>query len=170
MRSRCYNPKTQTKKPTYIGCGIHPDWHDYSNFVDWCEANYVEAYFLDKDLLIDGNKVYGPDTCVFVPIEVNNLLLVPVMRQRQYPAGVELKSGKFRATVYCNRDLKRGTIRATPEEAYADYIDMKTKHVESVLAKHPDLSPTLCIAIRTKFHNQISEGIKVLNTQLMCSR
>ena len=32
-----------------------------------------EGKFIDKDLLFPGNKVYGPDTCVFVTRQLNNL-------------------------------------------------------------------------------------------------
>ena len=32
-----------------------------------------EGKFIDKDLLFPGNKVYGPDTCVFVTRQLNNI-------------------------------------------------------------------------------------------------
>ena len=34
-------------------------------------GHYREDWHLDKDLLFKGNKVYSPETCVFIPREIN---------------------------------------------------------------------------------------------------
>ena len=44
-------------------------------FKDWMENQDWEGNQLDKDLLFEGNKVYGPKTCVFVTRMVNNFTL-----------------------------------------------------------------------------------------------
>lgn len=66
MICRCYAETSVIAYPTYVNCTVCDEWHDYQVFSKWYEENYIEGYELDKDLLIDGNKVYGPDTCVFV--------------------------------------------------------------------------------------------------------
>lgn len=71
MLSRCYSAKTQNKRPTYKDCTVSEDWHTLSNFRAWMAAQDYEGKHLDKDLLIEGNKVYSADTCVFVSPMVN---------------------------------------------------------------------------------------------------
>lgn len=66
MLTRCYNNKNQTKQPTYIGCSVCEEWHNFQNFAKWMNELDYEGKQLDKDIKIKGNKMYGPDTCVFV--------------------------------------------------------------------------------------------------------
>jgi len=66
MIQRCYDPKWHDKKPTYTGCTVCDEWHNYQVFSEWFEDNYIEGFQLDKDIKIDGNKVYSPETCMFV--------------------------------------------------------------------------------------------------------
>lgn len=71
MLSRCYSVKYQEKHPTYAGCTVVAEWLTFSNFKTWMESQVWEGKQLDKDLLFQGNKVYGPNTCVFVSRMVN---------------------------------------------------------------------------------------------------
>lgn len=87
MLCRCYNRKYQMHHLTYIGCEVAPRWHNFQNFcwdvkqLDGYEqwSNYQMGvsdaeYQLDKDKLVDGNKVYGPETCCFITATENYLL------------------------------------------------------------------------------------------------
>lgn len=49
------------------------EWKSLSKFKEWFDVNYIEGYELDKDLLIEGNSMYSPSTCCFVPKELNCL-------------------------------------------------------------------------------------------------
>ena len=71
MIKRCYCPKAQKKKPTYVGCSVVSDWHNFQVFALWFYKNHIKGYDLDKDIKIKGNKVYGPDTCLFVTRKAN---------------------------------------------------------------------------------------------------
>lgn len=66
MLCRCYAETSSIAYPTYADCIVCDEWHNYQVFSKWFEENYIEGCELDKDLLVDGNKVYGPDTCTFV--------------------------------------------------------------------------------------------------------
>jgi hypothetical protein len=74
MLERCYSPKSQLIRPTYIGCSVCDEWLIFSNFKEWFDVNYIEGFHLDKDILVEGNKIYSPFTCVFVPQYINSLL------------------------------------------------------------------------------------------------
>lgn len=70
---RSYSPKQQEKQPTYKGCTVSKVWHNFQNFAEWFELNYIEGYHIDKDIKAKGQKVYGPDFCSFVTQAENNI-------------------------------------------------------------------------------------------------
>lgn len=76
MLERCYSEECQAKRPTYKGCVVCDEWHNFQNFAKWYEENYPKdggKYHLDKDLSCYGErgKLYSPETCVFVTAQVN---------------------------------------------------------------------------------------------------
>ena len=75
MIERCYSTTTQERQPTYIGCTVDDDWHNFQNFALWfhTESNYKEGLHLDKDIKIAGNKIYSEEACMFVTISNNNI-------------------------------------------------------------------------------------------------
>ena len=72
MLKRCYDPATQVRQPTYVGCSVNKEWHNFQVFATWFEEHYIDGYHLAKDIKVPGNKVYGPDTCTFVSQAKNN--------------------------------------------------------------------------------------------------
>lgn len=72
MLGRCYSSKAQERNPTYKGCSVSEEWLRFSNFRAWMESQDFEGKQLDKDLLLEGNKVYSKETCVFVSRVVNS--------------------------------------------------------------------------------------------------
>lgn len=72
MLKRCYCHKTQRRQPTYKGCTVCVEWHNYQNFAKWFEVNYIKGLHLDKDIRSQGEKVYSPETCMFVTCAKNN--------------------------------------------------------------------------------------------------
>ena len=88
MIRRCYDEKMWNKIPTYRDCEVCKTWHRLSNFRKFYEEHYVEGYELDKDLLYKGNKIYSPNTCVFLPHEINSFLANKYTNRGKYPTGV----------------------------------------------------------------------------------
>lgn len=76
MFQRCYDENYHIKKPTYIGCSVVEEWYNFQVFAKWFEENFnhevTDRLVLDKDILVRGNKIYSPETCCFVPYEINN--------------------------------------------------------------------------------------------------
>ncbi|HBN9495202.1 TPA: hypothetical protein L3876_006610 [Pseudomonas aeruginosa] len=102
MLTRCYSQIELARHPTYIGCTVTPAWLSFSAFVSWMELQDHEGKQLDKDILSPGNKVYSPDTCVFVSSQMNKFLTDSSSSRGEWPAGVYLegRSGRFKAQ--CN--------------------------------------------------------------------
>lgn len=72
MFVRSYSENYKAKQVTYEGCEVDQSWHLFSRFREWMERQEWQGMALDKDLLVAGNKTYGPDVCCFVPQFVNN--------------------------------------------------------------------------------------------------
>lgn len=102
MFVRCYSEKEVARNPTYDGCSVDPRWHHFMDFREWMVSQDWEGNQLDKDLLISGNKVYSPETCIFVSHQVNTFMTDRVNHRSVYGIGVriEKKTGKFVAQ--CN--------------------------------------------------------------------
>lgn len=61
--------------PTYKDVTVCEEWHNFQNFAKWFEKNYnpkiMKGWHLDKDILSGEDKIYSPETCCFVPPEIN---------------------------------------------------------------------------------------------------
>lgn len=76
MLRRCYCPKRQEVRPTYKGCTVCEEWHNFQNFAEWYYQNLPDKenkYQIDKDIKFSGNKLYSPDTCLLVTGVQNNV-------------------------------------------------------------------------------------------------
>jgi len=70
-----FSPEWLNKYPTYENVDLFSDWIYFSKFKSWMETQDWEGKQLDKDLLSGENKIYSPDTCIFIPQELNKFLI-----------------------------------------------------------------------------------------------
>ncbi|MGK4040900.1 hypothetical protein AB0Y20_01265 [Heyndrickxia oleronia] len=100
MLKRSYDDYYKLQKPTYNNVIVANEWHNFQNFAKWYDENYYEVYGekmnLDKDILIKGNKVYSPETCVFVPANINSLFLKSNASRGDLPIGVYLSKRQIK--------------------------------------------------------------------------
>lgn len=123
MMERCYSVRVKSPNPNAVKATVCEEWLLFSSFYEWyTEQNPPRGWHLDKDLLSNGDKVYSPSTCVFIPREVNSFLNTPSKRtKRDLPMGVSHSTnGRFLAQ--CNNPkLKRTECLGsfpTKEEAH----------------------------------------------------
>ena len=91
MLERCYSTTLRNKYPTYEGCEVSKNFKHYEYFYEWCNKRIGfnnKDWHLDKDLLVKGNKVYSESTCVFLPREINQLLIKSTASRGEHPIGV----------------------------------------------------------------------------------
>lgn len=137
---RCYSETSLSKSPTYRGCSVASEWHNFQNFAEWCQTQtgFNEAgWQLDKDLLGQSldNKGYDPKTCVFVPQEVNTLFIVPSTKTDGLPTGVSYCKDRGNYQAGCGAGGYRKALGrfVTPDLAYEAYLKYKRIRVSEVL-------------------------------------
>lgn len=142
MFDRCYNKDIQETLPTYSDCSVEDQWHNFQEFAEWCQwqVGFMEldsrgAWQLDKDLMVKGNKIYGPEYCVFVPQEINTVLIKKEAARGNLPIGVQYSTSRerYKAVGSCIGYL--GTY-STPEEAFTVYKTAKELHLKLLADKY----------------------------------
>lgn len=144
MLERCYSEDFLMKNRTYANCKASDNFKHYPYFKEWCNNQIGfgnEGWELDKDILVKGNKVYGEDTCCFVPREVNTLFIVNKKIRGALPVGVYFNKAnqKFVSNVSKGSSTREylGSY-LTPEEAFYVYKQAKEAYIKEVANKWKD--------------------------------
>ena len=123
MLERCYSDTYQKKKPTYEGCEVSDKFKSYEYFYEWCHEQIGfsnEGWHLDKDLLVKGNKVYSESTCVFIPSEINSLLIKS-----------EALRGEYLIGVYWHNASKSFIARARKNKGKSEHLGLFKTEIEA---------------------------------------
>lgn len=110
MIQRCYSSSVHERQPTYIGCTVCQEWHNFQNFAKWCELNHpggVGEYQLDKDLKVIGNKIYSPDKCIFVAKLVNGFATDRAAKRGDCMIGVYFEESRGKFQSYCSNPFTK---------------------------------------------------------------
>ena len=135
MLERCYSIKSLTDNPTYLRCTVDPLWLNFQEYAEWYTSqNKPESWQVDKDILVQGNTVYSPETCRLVPQVINSLILTPTSNTGDLPVGVFKAGAGFKAKF-------RGKFLGTYDSvllAFAEYRRAKLLHIKSVAEEYKD--------------------------------
>lgn len=150
MIVRCYSEKEQLRYPSYKDCTMIPEWLYFSEFKKWMESQDWLGKQLDKDLLVKDNKLYSPQTCVFLSPRLNTFLLDRKNGRGLFPLGVHYrpKLNKFVSQcsngngseeylgVYSTAEEAHEAWRAFKHKMACEYADQQTdSRVEEALRK-----------------------------------
>ena len=152
MHTRCNNSQYHELEPTYKDKYVCEDWIYYNKFKEWFDKNYYnlgeECMQLDKDILVKGNKVYSPETCIFVPQRINNLFTKTDAKRGEYPIGVYYKTKEKQLTSgmsYLDENGKKkyrgfGYFN-TVEDAFNCYKTNKESYIKQVADEYKSKYP-----------------------------
>ena len=145
IMGRCYNSNENSKNHSYKDCTVDERWHNFQVFARWYEDNYnpetMQGWHLDKDILVKGNKIYSPDTCAFVPAEINSLFINTSYGRSKTYLGVTYhkRINKYEASIRKNKNGCYLGVFNTPEEAFQVYKEAKEDYIKEVADKWKDL-------------------------------
>ena len=134
MLRRCYSDNFKKRYPTYEYCKVSENFKYYEYFYEWCNKQIGfnnGGWHLDKDLLVKGNKVYSESTCVFLPAEINSLLVKSDKIRGKHPIGVswnkrdevfvakvKKSKGKSEYLGYFNTEIEAFNAYKTAKESF----------------------------------------------------
>ena len=139
MLQRCF---CEIKSKAYESVTCCSRWLSFNSFIEDVSKmeNYEkvisDGWHLDKDLLFKGNKIYSPETCCFVPQEVNCLLLDNKCKRGNYLIGVSFHKGQQK---FVSRLGAKGCWLGTFDseiEAFQAYKKAKELKVKEVADKY----------------------------------
>lgn len=116
------------------------EWHNFQIFGDWYEVNKYEInerLHVEKDILIPGNKVYSPDTCLLVPQRINELFAYKP-KDNGLPVGIRKTNNEKYGARHCGCNL--GTFD-TLEEAYKKYAEKKEEVIKQIAEQYKGIIP-----------------------------
>ena len=142
MLERCYNEKLRHKHLAYKDCKVCKEWQNYQVFRKWYDENFYDIgegrMHIDKDILVMGNKIYSPDTCMFVPQRINMIFMKKNRSvDPDLPQGIRRCVGGYMVS-YNTRYLG---VHKTLEEALYFYNIEKRSHILKIAEEYKDRIP-----------------------------
>ena len=146
LLQRVLDVKYQESRPTYKGATIVDEWLNFQNFASWCDEQEFfnvkddkdQQYQLDKDILARENKVYSPNTCCFVPSQINSALISCKARRGDNPVGVSYNRVKRKFVAHITSgDGKRKHLGCFEDAtiAFKAYKRAKETYIKSLAEK-----------------------------------
>ena len=153
MINRCYSPKVLLRQPTYAGCSVAPEWLSFTAFKSWMEAQDWKGNVLDKDILVEGNKVYGPDTCAFVSHKTNSFILDSRASRGGLPVGVYWRDRRSNFSAQCGNPFtgKSESLGSYSCANQAHEAWRNRKHELACIFAEQQTDPRVANALRTRY-------------------
>ena len=147
MLHRCYSQSIKEKRPTYNEVKVCDEWLNFQNFAKWYKENHYEVngerMHLDKDILVKGNKIYSPETCMFVPQRINTLFLTQQNHRGELPIGIyyDNKINKYKVTLQKHAERTYLGYYDTSKEAFYVYKNAKESYIKEVADEYKNKIP-----------------------------
>jgi hypothetical protein len=161
MLRRCYHSKVIENNPSYIFCTVDPVWHNFQNFAEWFEDNYVKGWELDKDLFSEDAKIYSSAACCFLPQKIN-LIVSEITKDTDGIYSDKRNQSKTYTAKYNGKVLGTFNSRQPAQEKYFEYkfsvISSEIQKFQSLLDAKVYLQLTKLVDKRREQVRQIIRG------------
>ena len=153
MLKRGYSEQYHEAHPTYSDVTVCKEWHSFRAFRAWWLDNYKEGCQLDKDLLVPGNREYGPDACIYIPGWLNSFTTDSGSSRGEFPIGVYLprKTGKYQSQ--CRNPITGKNhllgMFTSPEEANEAWLNYKLSIADQLKPEMDAIDPRIHNNVRT---------------------
>lgn len=151
---RCNDAEFKSKHVSYTDAVMCDEWYNLQAFCSWCEKTKPcidnIKWELDKDLLGDG-KLYSPDTCCFLPKDVN--LFLSKLDRNYIP---RYSNGRWQ--VWCSDGVSTENryvgIYSTQEEAVQVWKQKKNERLQSLIETYAHLLPEHVVEALSRLHKK----------------
>lgn len=118
----------------YEDVTVCDEWRDFSIFLKWYNNQYKErGWHLDKDILSHNGRIYSPQTCCFLPPELNTFF-----EKHKKAKGYSFNKRRKKYEAYCR---ERGKyihlgLYQTPAEARIAYLNYKRNILKELINQY----------------------------------
>jgi hypothetical protein len=115
------------KRGIYEDVEICNEWYNFQNFAKWYDDNYYEldeCMSLDKDIIDKKARRYSPETCLLVPLVINDVFVLQKSRRGDYPIGVTLRKDTDKLRVHFTKSFFGGKKIPRKRFSYGQYTDI----------------------------------------------
>ena len=133
MIERCYSASRLKTTPPYKDCTVCNEWLTFSNFKYWMENQDWGGKQLDKDILFKDNKIYSPNTCVFISNSLNSFIIDNGASRGEYPIGVDWEKTAIKFRSKCRNPF-------TKKRDFLGYFDCQHKAHKAWLKRKHELA------------------------------
>ena len=160
MCSRCYRESYQLNNPIYKGCTVCEEWlQDREAFYRWVQENWYtiegEQIDLDKDILVKGNKMYSPETCIFVP-HIINIYFERLTKKPVYIPSLK----KWQIDIYIEGKNVNIGFFEKEEEAKKAYIKHKEAAIIALAMRYKGKIPEKLYEVMVNYKIELSDWKK----------
>lgn len=168
LQDRCIlGGREQANNPSYYGA--RNLFQSYNCFVDWSKTQdgydlkdeNGQLWQLDKDLIFKGNLDYSPETCLYVPKEVNGFLVLRKTTRGAWPIGVNFRVDMNKFQAQCRAGLsKNGHLGYfdTPMQAHNAWRAAKCQRAIDLANKYRGYSIKVADAL-LEFSGQLKKDM-----------
>jgi hypothetical protein len=164
MLRRSQSEKYHKKYPTYRDAVVCDEWLNFQNFAKWYDINYYEIegerMELDKDIIFKSNKIYSPETCVFVPNRINSLFIKNDATRGELPIGVCWHKHSKKYVALCNSEKGEQVSLGyyeNPDDAFTTYKIYKEVVIKKVAEEYKVKIPNILYEAMINYKVKITD-------------